>query len=69
MIADTPEKIAAYQLLVLKSMLKLESLGMKHSMGSVAPTVRQFIGSKTRNKKALLAEYVNFLKSEGLLES
>ncbi len=69
MIADTPEKIAGYQLLTLKAMLKLESLGMKHSRGSIAPTVRQVIGSKTRDKKALLAEYVNFLKSEGLLQS
>jgi hypothetical protein len=68
MIADTPEKIAAYQLLTLKAMLKLESLGMKHSRGSIAPTVRQVIGSKTRDKKALFAEYVNFLKSEGLLQ-
>jgi hypothetical protein len=68
MIADTPEKIAGYQLLTLKAMLKLESLGMKHSKGSVAPTVRQVIGSKTRDKKALLAEYVDFLKDVGLLK-
>lgn len=69
MIADTPEKIAGYQLLTFKAMLKLESLGMKHSKGSVAPTIRQMIGSKTRDKKALLAEYVNFLKSHGFLEA
>jgi hypothetical protein len=50
-------------------MLKLESLGMKHSKGSVAPTIRQMIGSKTRDKKALLAEYVNFLKDIGILIS
>jgi hypothetical protein len=67
-IADTTEKIAGYQLLTFKAMLKLESLGMKHSKGSVAPTIRQMIGSKTRDKKALLAEYVNFLKSHGFLE-
>jgi hypothetical protein len=44
-------------------------LGGKHSKGSIAPTIRQMIGSKTRNKKALLAEYVNFLKSHGFLEA
>jgi len=69
MIADSPERMAAYQLLTLKAMLKLESLGMKHSRGSIAPTVRQGFGSKTRDKKALLAEYVSFLKDIGVLTS
>jgi hypothetical protein len=69
MIADTPEKIAGYHLLTFKVMLRLESLGMKHSKGSVAPTIRQMIGSKTRDKKALLAEYVSFLKDLGILTS
>jgi hypothetical protein len=69
MIADTPEKIAGYHLIAFKVMLKLECLGGKHSKGSIAPTIRQMIGSKTRNKKALLAEYVNFLKSLGFLEA
>jgi hypothetical protein len=69
MIADTPELINAYQLLALKGALKMESLGMMHSRGSVAGMVRSIIKSKTKNKTALLAEYIQHLKSINLLQS
>ena len=62
LIIDTPEGINAFQLLSIKYALKLESLGMQHSRGSIAKRVRELIGSKTRDKKHLLAEYVEWLK-------
>ena len=36
MIADTPEKIKLYEMLVLRSALKLEMLGLKMSKGKTA---------------------------------
>jgi hypothetical protein len=51
----------------LKGALKLESLGMKHSRGSVAPFVRSTIGSKTKDKTVLLAEFETYLRNAGIL--
>lgn len=68
MIADTPSQIFAYKLLALKGALKLETLGLRHSSGkSVAPQVRFLIGSRTKNKKALLDQYVTFLQNKNIL--
>lgn len=68
MIANTPDKIFAYRLLALKGALKLETLGLRHSSGkSVAPQVRYLIGSRTKNKKALLDQYVTFLQNRSIL--
>ena len=36
MIADTPEKIELYRMLVLEKMLRLEILGLKMSRGKTA---------------------------------
>lgn len=69
MIADTPELVNAYRLLSIKGALKLETLGLMHSRGSVAPTARQILNSKTKNKTALLAEFVQYLKEEGILQN
>jgi len=69
MIADTPELIDAYCLLTMKGALKLETLGMMHSRGSIAPKVRQILNSKTKNKSALLAEFIQYLKAENILQS
>ena len=66
-ICDTPDKILAYQLLAMKGALKLETLGMKHSRGSVAATVRRLIGSRTRNKVELLKEYETVLRRINIL--
>ena len=60
-VFDTPESINTFHLLSIKYALKLESLGLRHSQGSVAKRVREMIGSKTRNKQELLAEYVGWL--------
>ena len=68
MIADTPELVNAYRLLSIKGALKLETLGLTHSRGSIAPTVRQILGSKTKNKTALLAEFIQHLKAENILQ-
>jgi hypothetical protein len=67
MIADTPELINGFRLLSLKGALKLEALGMKHSRGSVAPFVRSTIGSKTKDKTVLLAEFETYLRNAGIL--
>lgn len=54
----TGEGIQIFRCLQLKYALKLELIGLRHSSGrSVAPLIREKIGSKTKNKKALLAEY------------
>lgn len=60
-VCDTSEKIEIYRLLSLKMALKLESVGLKARGGSVANAIRQLIGSKTRDKKTLLAEYSNWI--------
>jgi hypothetical protein len=69
MIADTPELVNAYRLLSLKGALKLETFGLTHSRGSVAAIVREILGSKTKNKPALLAEFIQYLKDENILQS
>jgi anion-transporting ArsA/GET3 family ATPase len=60
-ILDTPSAISAFHLLSIKFALKMEARGMRHSRGSVAKMVREMIGSKTKNKAALLAEYEAWL--------
>jgi hypothetical protein len=62
-ICDTPEKINAYHLLSLKMALKLETVGLKVRGGSAANTIRELIGSKTRDKKTLLVEYTFWLNN------
>ena len=66
-IADTPDKILAYQLLAIRSALKLEIAGLKHSRGSVAQKVRYLMSVRTRDKKELLAIYESYLKSINIL--
>lgn len=70
-ICDTPDKINAYRLLAMKSALKLESIGLRHSRGSVAKLVREELKSKGKkapaNKALLLAEYEKHLKEIGVL--
>ena len=68
-VCDTPDKILAFQLLSIRSALKLEILGLKHSRGSVAQKVRYMMSVKTKNKKELLAIYESYLKANGFLKS
>ena len=67
-IADTPEKILAYRLLMMRSALKLEALRLKSSRGSVAKAVRRFLGSRTRNKRTLLKEFETHLRWISVLQ-
>ena len=67
-VCDTPDKILAYQLLSIRSALKLEILGLKHSRGSVAQKVRHLMNVRTRDKKELLAIYESYLKSANILQ-
>ena len=60
-VLNTPAGISAFHLIAIKYALKMESIGLRHSRGSVAQKVRGMIGSKTRNKTALLAEYEAWL--------
>lgn len=61
-VCDTPDKIFAFQLLAMRGALKLETLGLKHSRGSVSNSVRRFTGTRTRDKKKLLAEFESLLR-------
>lgn len=67
-ICDTPDKILAYQLLAMRSALKLEILGMKHSRGSVAKSIRYLTGTRTQNKQKLLAEFESLLKHYNFIQ-
>jgi hypothetical protein len=61
--------IERYALVVLRSALRLESLGMKRSRGySAAHVVRTHIKTKTKNKVQLLAEYEAWLRTRKLIQ-
>ena len=66
-VIDTPEGIAAYRLLVLRSRLKLEILGMRSSINT-AQVIRREFGLKTRNRAKLLEEYESILRDMGILQ-
>jgi hypothetical protein len=63
-----PHQIEAFQLLVIRAALRLETLGMSRSAGSIAGRVRQLLGSKTRSKQALLLEFDARLREVGILD-
>jgi hypothetical protein len=66
-IVATGDGVLVYRLLALRSMLKLEITGLKHSSGSVAKRIRDEFGLKSRNKQKLLEEYESMLKARGVL--
>jgi len=45
-----PQEIALYRLLVIRSGLKLELKGLRHSSNSVFKAAKQITGMKTREK-------------------
>ena len=54
MIIDKPEQIALYQMLVLRSALKLEMLGLKMSRGRTAYSIaKEELGIKGNKQKVL----------------
>ena len=69
LIAETPDQIKSFMLLRLRSALKLEVAGMKHSSGrSVANMIRQETGLKAKKKEDLLEYYTGWLKLVGVLK-
>jgi hypothetical protein len=66
-VCDTPEKINAFRLLALRSMLKLECVGMKRSRGpSAYAMVKKQYGFKG-NKAAVLTQFTARLVLDGIL--
>jgi hypothetical protein len=55
MVITGKDNIALYRLLTLKAALKLETLGMKHSQGSVYALVKREFGFKG-SKASVLAQ-------------
>ena len=54
MIIDKPEQIALYQMLVLRSALKLEMLGMKMSRGKTAYSAIKHLFNLKGNRQKVL---------------
>lgn len=67
MILSNPDQIEAYRLLVIRSGLKLESLGMKHSSGRSMLSIVKAMGIKARTAKAALPLFEQYLKDQGVL--
>ena len=60
--------IERYALVVLRSALRLESVGIKFSRFSAAHAARTHTKTKTRNKVQLLAEYEAWLRDKKLIQ-
>lgn len=67
MTISNPDQIEAYRLLVIRSGLKLESLGLKHSSGRSMLSIVREMGIKARTAKAALPLFEAKLKQEGIL--
>ena len=61
-VIDTPEGIEMFRLLALKGALKLVSVGLKVRNVNAAKMVREMLGVKTRDKKQLLEQYIEWLE-------
>lgn len=70
-VCDTPESINAFSLLAMKGALKLESIGLRHSRGSVAKLVRAVLKANGRkapaDKKELLTQFEFYLRDIKIL--
>lgn len=70
-IADTPEKIAAYRLLALKGALFLETKGMKARGRAASVIVREVLKEAKKkapaNKEKLLECFIAHLRENGIL--
>jgi len=60
-VIDTPQWIAMYRMLSLKSALKLETLGMKNSRGSVFALVKREYNLKG-NKQSVYDQFVKLVE-------
>jgi hypothetical protein len=71
-VIDTPEGIEAFRLLALRGALRIEvRTGMIRSNRGRATSVivREVLGSKTRDKAKLLAEFEAALREAGILRA
>lgn len=59
-VINTPEGIEMFQLLRLKSALKLELMGLKHSQGSVFAHIKRTYNFKG-NKQTVLNQLADFI--------
>jgi hypothetical protein len=66
LVFDTPDKIKGYRILAMRSALKLEILGLKHSRVSIYALVKQEFGFKGSKQKVL--EQLNKWIDENLLK-
>lgn len=66
LVLDKPEQINAFRLLALKSMLKLETLGMKRG-GKSAFSIVKHEFNLTGNKQKVYAEFCAMLTNKGIL--
>ena len=65
---NTPEQIAAYAALALRTRLKIECIGMKASRGpSALSIVKKLHGIKARTAKQALPLYEKILRDNGIL--
>lgn len=62
-IVETPQEFELYALLRLKSALKLEVAGMKHSKGSVYAKVKKDFGFKG-NKQSVLDQLIQHISNK-----
>ena len=62
-VIDTPEGIRMARLLTLKSALKLETLGMKHSRGSVYALIKREFGLRG-NKQRVYTQFCELVEKE-----
>lgn len=61
----TGNQIPAFRLMVLRGGLELEIKGLRVSKGrSCATIIREMIGSKTRDKTALLREFEQWMERD-----
>jgi len=66
-VLHTTEQIYAFRLLTLRSMLKLETKGMKRRGPSALAIVKAETGLKARTAAAMLPLYTAWLAERGLL--
>ena len=66
-VIDTKEELEMYNLLRLKSALKLEVAGMKHSKGSVYALVKRRFGFKG-SKESVLQQLINHINTKYLVD-
>ncbi len=62
---NTPEQIERYRLSTLYHALKLETLGLKHSRGSVYALIKKQFGLKG-NKQSVLDQFGKLIGKRGL---